>query len=170
MVKDMTPTELGAYLALLEASNLLQQRMSRQLKKDGNISPPHFEILGYVAKTPEGVRMSDLAARAVHSRSGTTYRVTQLERLGWVKRRGSADDERSVLVTVTPKGAALVSRVLPRYVELLRESFFDVLGEDGMVALTGLLSRVAVHLRAQDDDGATSPPECATPTKGRTRK
>lgn len=147
----LNPIELAAYQALLEASGLLQQRMGQQLKQDGDITSPQFEILAYVAKAPGGLRMSDLAARAVHSKSGITYRVGQLEKLGLVTRSGNTDDERSVIVKSTPKGVALMRRVLPRHLELLRASFLDVLAPDDLLALSDILTRVVAHLRGFDE-------------------
>lgn len=164
MSKDrLNQVELAACMALVEASELLQRRLGEQLKRDGNITSAQFEILAYLAKAPQGLRMSDLAEQTVLSRSGLTYRVTQLERLGLMKRLGNSEDERSTIASATPKGAALIRRVLPRHIALLRESFFSVMSADDLTALGTILARVVAHLRDPKDrgvrDGQKSPRE-----------
>lgn len=147
----LSQIELAAYMALLEASGLLQQRVDRQLKAEGGITQAQFEILALVAMSPDGLRMSDLAARAVLSRSGMTYRVAQLEKRGLIARSGNAEDDRSVIASATDEGTALIARLLPPHLALVRESFLSVLSPTDLDALSNILTRIVTHLRASED-------------------
>ena len=62
--------------------------------------------------------MTDLADGVVYSRSGLTYQAGLLEKAGLVTRAPSADDERSVTVTITDAGRALLAQVLPGHIEV----------------------------------------------------
>ncbi|HEX4788487.1 MAG TPA: MarR family transcriptional regulator [Actinospica sp.] len=57
--------------------------------------------------------MTDVADRLVHSRSGLTYRVAQLAGAGLVAKEASAEDERSVIVALTPHGRELLAAPPP---------------------------------------------------------
>ena len=55
--------------------------------------------------------MTDIADRLVRSRSGLTYQIAQLAEAGLVTKAPSPDDERSVIVSLTPQGRALLGGV-----------------------------------------------------------
>lgn len=139
--------ELDAYRALIESGDLLQQLVDRQLRRAVGISRAQFEILARVTARPEGVRMSELAESSVLSKSGMTYRVAQLEKMGMLERIGDPADERGVIARATPAGAALISKALPGHVDLVREAFLRVLSADDIDTLTPILQRVARRLR-----------------------
>ena len=75
-----------------------------------------------------------------------------------VTRTPSSDDERSVIVTVTPKGQALLGRVLPGHVELVQRLLLAPLTRLDIAALTDVLDRVREHMR-------TIPPRSAAPRR-----
>ncbi|MFF4133744.1 MarR family winged helix-turn-helix transcriptional regulator [Streptomyces mirabilis] len=89
--------------ALMEVGSLLQHAVDQQLRDEGGLSYTQSQILAVLGQAPEGqLRMTDIADRLVHSRSGLTYQVAQLAKAGLVARAPSADDERSVNVTAPP--------------------------------------------------------------------
>ena len=105
----LEPEQLAAYFALMEVSRLLQHAVERHLRVDGGISYVQFEILTRLTAAPAGEqRMTDLADGIVYSRSGLTYQVDQLEQAGLIRRAPSVEDERSVNVSITAAGRALV--------------------------------------------------------------
>ncbi|MDP9794272.1 DNA-binding MarR family transcriptional regulator [Catenuloplanes nepalensis] len=158
----LTPEELGAYFALVEVSNVLQYAVDAHLRAEGDLSYLQFQILARLTDTTGGrLRMTDLADGLVHSRSGLTYQAGLLDARGLITRSPSPDDERSVLVTVTDAGRALVARVLPGHVADVRRLLFDPMAEGDLAALSEVLGRVRQHMRA-------TPPRSAKPrAKGR---
>jgi DNA-binding MarR family transcriptional regulator len=159
----LDPEQLAAYFALMEVSNLLQHAVDQQLREEGGLSFTQFQILAVLAETPDGQqRMTDIADRLVHSRSGLTYQVAQLVKAGLVTRAPSSDDERSVIVSSTPQGRDLIGRVLPGHVEVVRRLLLAPLAPQDTAALTTLLDRVRAHMR-------TIPPRSATPRRGGAR-
>ena len=139
--------ELDAYRALIESGDLLQQLVDRQLRRDADISRAQFEILARMTASPDGVRMSELADRSVLSKSGMTYRVAQLEKIGLLERIGDPADERGVVARLTPAGRVLLDKVLPGHIAIVREAFLRVLTRDDLDILTPILQRVAQRLR-----------------------
>ncbi|GAB7045305.1 MarR family winged helix-turn-helix transcriptional regulator [Catenuloplanes indicus] len=153
----LTPEELGAYFALVEVANLLQYAVDGHLRAEGDLSYLQFQILATLNDAPGGrLRMTDLADGLVHSRSGLTYQAGLLDKRGLITRSPSPDDERSVMVTVTDAGRALVGRVLPGHVADVRRLLLDPLADGDLATLNDVLGRVRRHMRA-------TPPRSARP-------
>jgi DNA-binding MarR family transcriptional regulator len=147
------------YFALLEVSALVQHGVEGQLRRDGGLSFVQFQILAILGEDPSSPRsMTDLADRLVHSRSGLTYQVDRLERAGLVARVPSEQDERSVNVTLSAKGVAVLERVLPGHADEVREVIVDALDAADRDELTRLLRRVARHLRSRPPRSARRSP------------
>jgi DNA-binding MarR family transcriptional regulator len=151
--------QLAAYFALMEVSNLLQHAVDQQLRDEGGLSYTQFQILAVLGETPDGQRrMTDIADHLVHSRSGLTYQVTQLAKAGLLTRTPSSDDERSILITITRQGRALLGRVMPGHVEVVQRLLLAPLDRDDITALGDVLGRVREHMR-------TIPPRSAAPRR-----
>jgi DNA-binding MarR family transcriptional regulator len=152
------PAELGVYFALLEAGALVQHGVQGQLRDSGGLSFVQFQILAALGEDPSTPRsMTELADRLVHSRSGLTYQVGQLEKAGLVVRTPSTADERSVEVTLSPAGAALLERVIPGHIEVVRDVLVDALDDADRAELTRLLDLVARHGRSRPPRSARRP-------------
>jgi DNA-binding MarR family transcriptional regulator len=155
----LDPEQLAAYFALMEAGSLLQHAVDQQLRDEGGLSYTQFQILAVLGERTDGQRrMTDIADRLVHSRSGLTYQIGQLEKAGLVTRAPSSDDERSVVVTATHQGRHLLARVMPGHVEVVRRLLLGSLSSEDVTALGSLLGRVRDHMR-------TSPPRSAAPRR-----
>ena len=128
-------------------------------RADGDLSHVQFQILARLSDSPTGShRMTDLADGVVYSRSGLTYQARLLEKAGLITRSASPDDERSVTVTITDAGRALVARLLPGHVEVVSGLLLEPLSRGDLTALTSLLTPVRDHMRA-------TPPRSAAPRR-----
>ncbi|OLT26917.1 hypothetical protein BJF79_11800 [Actinomadura sp. CNU-125] len=143
--------EMRAWMAFLSAAgHLMDHEVERQLKRDGGLSHPEFEVLVRLDRADGGrLRMSDLARQVMISKSRLTYQVTQLERAGLVRRTGCETDRRSVWAELTGAGAAALERVRPGHRRVVRESLIDVLSGEEIELLGDALGRVADRLRSR---------------------
>ncbi|MFC5907926.1 MarR family winged helix-turn-helix transcriptional regulator [Streptacidiphilus monticola] len=155
------PDQLAAYFAVMEVGNLLQHAVEQQLREEGGLSYIQFQILAALGESAEGrQRMTDIADRLVHSRSGLTYQVSRLAESGLVAKESSPEDERSVVVALTPKGRELLGWVMTGHVEVVRRIFFTPLSDEDVTVLGEVLGRVRDHMRAV-------PPRSAAPRRKR---
>jgi DNA-binding MarR family transcriptional regulator len=115
MAATLNGDELGAYLALVTAGDLIQRRVASQLAEHG-LTPLQFSALATLLDSPDGLRMSELADALVVSRSGLTYQVTQLEKAGFVERTASPGDDRGVVARLAPAGRDRVLETLPGHI------------------------------------------------------
>src|SRR5215208_5646904 len=153
--------QLGAYFALIEVVGLLRHAVEQQLREAGGLSYVQFQLLARLGDSPTGShRMTDLADGVVYSRSGLTYQAGLLEKAGLVTRAPSPDDERSVTVTITDAGRALLAKVLPGHAEVISHLLFQPLSRKDAKALADLLAPVRDHMRS-------APPRSAAPRSPR---
>jgi DNA-binding MarR family transcriptional regulator len=158
---SLDPVQLSAYFALIEVVGLLRHAVERQLREAGGLSYVQFQLLARLGDSPTGShRMTDLADGVVYSRAGVTYQAGLLEKAGLVTRTPSPDDERSVVVTITDAGRALLAKVLPGHAEVISRLLFQPLSRTDAKTLADLLAPVRDHMRS-------SPPRSAAPRASR---
>ena len=158
--QTLGPRQLGTYFALMEAVSVLQHQVEQQLRAEGDLSYVQFQLLARLADAHDQPTMTQLADGVVYSRSGLTYQAGLLEKAGLITRGPSPHDDRATLVTVTEDGLALVGRVLPGHVEVIRRLLFAPLTDDDLHHLGDIMTRVRDHMRAE-------PPRSAAPRKRR---
>jgi len=152
-------SQLGAYFALIEASSLLRHAVEQQLQEAGGLSYVQFQLLATLGDSPSGSRrMTDLADGVVYSRSGLTYQAQALQKRGLVTRAPSADDERSVDVSLTDEGRAVLAAVFPGHIAVLDDLLFAPLTRADIETLADILGRARDHMRR-------TPPRSAQPRR-----
>ncbi|MFE6869384.1 MarR family winged helix-turn-helix transcriptional regulator [Kitasatospora sp. NPDC057692] len=143
--------EMAAWRSFVTASNLLNRRLERQLKEDSGLSHTQYEILVHLSAAPAGsLRMTELADKLVTSKSGLTYQVTQLEKMGLVSRRSCPSDVRGVFAELTDQGDEMLREAAPGHVALVRELLIDVLTREQLTVLADGLGQVSARLRLDD--------------------
>jgi DNA-binding MarR family transcriptional regulator len=159
-LEALEPEQLGAYFVLTEAVSLLQHQVEQQLRAEGDLSYVQFQLLARLADARGPLTMTQLADGVVYSRSGLTYQAGLLEQAGLITRHPSPDDDRATLVTITDRGLALLSHVLPGHIEVTRRMLVDSLSGEDLDRLRDIMTRVRDHIRVQ-------PPRSAAPRKRR---
>lgn len=142
MVRHLSEDELAAYFALRGAGDRLQRAVAHQLRSY-NLTEVQFSILAQLSTNPDGIGMSELARGLVVTKSGLTYQAGQLESRGLVARRASSDDDRAVLLQLTAAGKALLGKVMPPHIALVRELFIDRIKPADLAVLREALAKVA---------------------------
>ncbi|MEU2032317.1 MarR family winged helix-turn-helix transcriptional regulator [Nocardia amamiensis] len=142
--------EFDAYFALLEVGSLVQHGVEQQLRAEGGLSFVQFQILAILGESEDRTQtMTTVADRLVHSRSGLTYQAQKLESAGLITRTTGPDDDRTTILTLSPAGAAVLARVLPGHMDVVRDILLDALDEADRTELTRILDKVRVHMRSR---------------------
>jgi DNA-binding MarR family transcriptional regulator len=96
-----------------------------------------FEVLLTLAEAPEGrLRMKDIAASLLISRSGLTRIVDDLERQGFVERRKCPTDARGFDAVLTDAGTKAYRRARKVHLTNLRREFLDKLTQEQLTTLS----------------------------------
>lgn len=135
-----------AWRSWLAGSAALSEALNRDLDAHG-LSLSEYEILVWLSEADgASMRMSDLAAAVVHSRSRLTHTVSRMEVRGFVARTSCPQDRRGVVCALTPEGRAHLDEVAPHHVESVRQRLVDVLSREELLALGAAMERVAQRL------------------------
>lgn len=146
--------EMQAWMAFLHASTRLLERLDAELEDHG-LSLADYEILVHLSDEPAGeLRMTELAARTLVSRSGLTRRLDRLVESGLVARRSCPTDRRGVLAVLTPAGRSRLEQAAPTHVAGVRRHFLSQLQGQDLGPLADCLNAVV--------SSAESPAERAT--------
>ena len=139
--------EQKTWRAWLYSTQLLQDRLDRELTHRTGISHAYYEILVALSETPgRAMRMSELADRCLSSRSRLSHAVSRLEERGWVRRRVCAEDGRGQLAVLTDEGFAALEAAAPVHVESVRTHLFDQLSPEQLAALRDIGETLLRHL------------------------
>ncbi len=88
-----------------------------------------WRVLAVLAND-DGQRQIDVAASTSIDVSTLSRVVTRMVKMGLVTRTRSATSNREVTVRLTPKGAAILARIIPHAIELERRAISGVPAED----------------------------------------
>lgn len=135
--RPLDEVELAVWLGFLSTHLKLLRTLDQELVDAERISMSSFEVLLTVAESPGGrIRMKDIAASLLISRSGLTRIVDELERKGFVAREKCESDARGFDAVLTPEGRKAYRRANKVHLTNLREEFLGKLTGDQLKALS----------------------------------
>jgi DNA-binding MarR family transcriptional regulator len=140
----LTRDELGAWRGLLRVHAHMTKRLDAELMREHRLPLSSYEVLLYLADSPEGrLRMSELADSVLLSRSGLTRLVDRLERDGLLRRRRCEQDQRGWFAEITDEGRDLFERARVTHLDGVRELFLTRLTRDEQRTLAALWEKVS---------------------------
>lgn len=114
-----------AWLELQQATWRLRSELSQQVEAEAGMSAAEHDVLWQLANHADRrMTMTDIADRAMLTRSGATRWVERMERNGWVRRETSPENRRVTYAALTPEGIAAV-RASSRATFAARAELFD---------------------------------------------
>jgi len=135
---------LDAWVSLLQAHATLLRRLESDLERETGLALADFDVLAQLARAGGELRMTELAARALISRSGMTRRVARLVDEGLVRRADADADGRGVVVALTDAGVARLSETAPVHARGISKLFVAQLDDQELAILEGALSKVII--------------------------
>lgn len=146
----LSKEEQRAWRAFLEATQRVFDRVDSQLQHDAAIPHAYYEILVRLSEAPRReLRMRDLAAASLSSKSRLSHAVARLEERGWVQRRDCPTDRRGQVARMTDAGFAALAAAAPGHVEQVRSVLLDPLTPSQVRQLEALCSAVLTHMKAE---------------------
>jgi DNA-binding MarR family transcriptional regulator len=135
---------LEAWGSLLRAHATLMRRLETDLAQATGLALADFDVLAQLANAGGELRMTELADRALISRSGMTRRVARLVDEGLVQRATVDADARAVVVSLTDAGVARLIETAPVHLRGVAELFVAQLDDQELAALKSALDKVIV--------------------------
>src|SRR5881392_3720441 len=135
---------LEAWHSLLQAHATLMRQLTMDLERETGLALADFDVLAQLATAGGELRMTELAARALISRSGMTRRVARLVSEGLVRRADADADGRGVVVALTDAGVARLVETAPVHLRGVSELFVAQLDDQELAVLKKALDKVTV--------------------------
>src|SRR2546421_13060830 len=146
LVAQQLPSGSGleAWDSFLRAHATLMRRLEVDLAQATGLALADFDVLAQLARAGGELRMTDLAARTLISRSGMTRRVARLVEEGLVQRANADSDARGVVVALTEAGVARYTETAPVHLRGVSELFVAKLDDQELAVLKNALGNVTV--------------------------
>jgi DNA-binding MarR family transcriptional regulator len=135
---------LKAWDALLRAHATLLRQLEIDLETKTGLALADFDVLAQLAIAGGSLRMTELADRALISRSGMTRRVTRLVRERLVRRAHADGDARGVVVQLTKSGLDRLTVAAPVHMRGVSDLFVAKLGDRELAVLENALAKVTL--------------------------
>ena len=102
---ELDATRLAAWRAFLRTHAVVTAELSRELEEARGLPLAQYDVLVQLDEAEGGrLRMQQLAARVLFSRSGLTRLVDRMTAEGLVRRERCEDDRRGTYAVLTPAG------------------------------------------------------------------
>ena len=146
LVEEQVPGRRGlaAWRSLLRAHASLLRRLDTDLEQATGLALADFDVLAQLAQAHGGLRMTELADRALISRSGMSRRVARLVDEGLLRRDRAGTDGRGVVVALTQAGITRLAETAPVHARGISTQFVAQLDDQELALLERALNKVIV--------------------------
>ncbi|SRR5258708_11524362 len=107
-------------IRILATSAMLLRESQRFFRPHG-LTEAQFNVLNLLGMRPDGMSQRELGELLVVDRSNVTGLLDRLEKTGWVAREDHPVDRRIYCVKLTKKGKDLLDKVLPKYLDAVKD-------------------------------------------------
>lgn len=143
---DLDLSPIGVFGRIGQLAGLLGPPVEAVLARHG-MGAGEFDVLTALRRAGAPCKPSQLSDLLMMSRAGMTSRLDRLEQLGWIERRLDPADRRSLRVTLTEAGRAVIDATLTEHAATLARLIAPL--EPGEVAaLEDGLRRLILSLQA----------------------
>ena len=132
---------LKMWVRLLGVTRASESHLREHLRLGHGTTLPRFDVMAALYRRREGVTMSELSRMLLVSNGNVTAVVDRLEGDGFVQRRASETDRRTVHVALTSEGLQAFEAMAAGHEAEVARLFATVSDED-LDALTAILKRM----------------------------
>jgi len=129
------------------ASRLITREYQPLLDELGLTYPQYLALM--VLWEHDGLSVNDIGQKLLLNTNTVTPLLKRMEAQGLVARQRSADDERRVIVSLTPQGQALQERAAAIPPQLAAGLNADGVDEQALQAMLAQLQKIIQHLSAK---------------------
>ncbi len=132
-----------AWEALLRVHAALTPMLAAEVEAQTGLPLSWYDVLLELRRSDDGhLRMQDLGARVVLSRSRVSRVVDAMVDAGQVEKIPDPDDGRATLARMTPAGASALRRAAPVYLQQIAAHFGERLTDEEVATIRRALRKV----------------------------
>ncbi|MBI4367680.1 MAG: MarR family transcriptional regulator [Deltaproteobacteria bacterium] len=138
---------LRLWIRLLRAMRTIEAELRERLRKDFAVTLPQFDVMAALARKEGGMSMTELSRMLMVSNGNVTGIIDRLAAEKLVLRQAPANDRRSYIVRLTPKGTSQFSVIAKAHEAWVDELLSDT-GATEAEALIQQLDGLATRVRS----------------------
>ena len=142
-----SPERLRCWRLYFQSALALTDVLDAELEHQAGLPLRWYDVLVQLEDSPQGIPMSELAGRILHSKSGFTRLVDRMEEAGLVRRVRPEHDRRSILIMLTEQGAQTMHHARRYHRDGIERHFSQHLTDSEIKTLTRALEKVSTHAR-----------------------
>lgn len=142
--RSISKQRLRLWLRLLRAARAVESEIRERLRREFAITLPQFDVMAALARKDSGMNMTELSRMLMVSNGNVTGIIDRLAAEKLVLRQAPANDRRSFIVRLTPKGAAqfaVVAKTHEGWIDELLAKFDAAEAQALIEQLSGLADR-----------------------------
>jgi DNA-binding MarR family transcriptional regulator len=143
--RQISKQRLRLWLRLLRSSRAIESQLRERLRTKFSITLPQFDVMAALARSDEGMTMTELSRQLMVSNGNVTGIIDRLVAEKLVLRQAPVSDRRSFIVRLTPKGASqfsVIAKAHEGWIDEMLVEFGSVEAESIISQLDGLVRRV----------------------------
>lgn len=134
---------LTAWVAFLRAHATLVDVLNQELQEEVGLPLSWYDVLAQLHDASDGrLRMQDLAAAIMLSKSGLTRLVDRLERAGLVERTSCPSDRRGTYAAITADGRHALAAARPTHLRGVYQHFASRLTGEELAVLRAAAAKL----------------------------
>ena len=145
IVRPVSKQRLRLWIRLLRAARAIEAELRERLRKEFTVTLPQFDVMAALARRGSGMSMTELSRMLMVSNGNVTGIIDRLAFEKLVLRQAPANDRRSYIVRLTPKGASQFSVIAKAHEGWVDELLTGIGAADAealIQQLDGLTTRV----------------------------
>ena len=135
--------ERSAWGGFLATHSALTKSIEKDLQDRCKLTHNEFEILLRLSQAENGrLRIQDIAAKSILTRSGTSRMVERLEKAGFLNREQAPEDKRGAYAQLSEFGREKFKEAANGHIELVKRKFLNKLGQQELEQLASIWRRL----------------------------
>jgi DNA-binding MarR family transcriptional regulator len=148
---DRDELGLTTWSMLLRTHAAVVRTIEREVEDATGLPLSWYDVLLELDAAHQGrLRMQELGARVVLSRTRVSRLVDEIARAGMIDKQPDPTDGRATLAVITERGRRELRRAAPVYLDRIQANFTSNLSEDQLQAVHDGLQQVLAVQRAKD--------------------
>jgi DNA-binding MarR family transcriptional regulator len=144
--QSISKQRLRLWLRLLRASRAIEAKLRDRLRTTFDITLPQFDVMAALARHADGMTMTELSRELMVSNGNVTGIIDRLVAEKLVLRKALAEDRRTYIVRLTPKGATQFDEMAKIHEQWVDDMLSDV-GDAEATAMIGRLDGLTTRIR-----------------------
>lgn len=151
-MEHFSTLERASWGEFLNTYAMIYRIIEDDLQEHARLTHVEFEVLLRLSKQDnQRLRIQDIAAQSILTRSGISRVVERLEKAGLVIREEADEDKRGAYAVLTEAGLERFRTAIRFHLDCVRRNFLGLFNEEELIQMAGFWRRIKEYQRSQGE-------------------